>query len=76
MVDRCLIEEGIRDMRHGGGFRWLQGFQETVTSSSSLEILLRLQLLPKCVTILRELYFLIVFWKRAGLIDVVRDLGL
>lgn len=76
VVDRCLIEESIRDMRHGGGFRRLQGCQETVISSSSLEILLRLQLLPKCVAFLRELYFLIVFWKKAGLIDVVRDSGL
>ena len=76
MVDRCLIEEGIRDMRHGGGFRWLQGCQETVISSSSLESLLRVQLLLKCVAFQRELYSLIVFWKRAGLIDAVRDSGL
>ena len=69
VVDRCLIEESIGDMRHGGGFRWLQGCQETVISSSSLEILLRLQLWPKCVAFPRELYFLIVFWKKAGLID-------
>lgn len=33
------------------------------------EIRLRVQLLPKCVAFQRELYFLIVFWKRAGLID-------